>query len=71
MDNLSELLLSFGKLLTSKWKFVVIFIIFYHVEMWKHKENKLVDGETLSTYFRIVFMRYLGLWRRLHTTDPK
>ena len=50
----------FGKLLTSSQKFGAVLIAVHHVKMWKHKENELVDGKMLTTYFETGIMRYLG-----------
>ena len=61
MYNLSVMLRLSGKLLTSKRKFSVVLIAVYHIKMWKHKENKSVDGNMLTTYFEKEIMRYLGL----------
>tara|TARA_B100001142_G_scaffold160527_1_gene160783 strand:+ start:538 stop:705 length:168 start_codon:yes stop_codon:yes gene_type:complete len=49
-----------GKLLTSKRKVSVVLIAVHHIKMWKHKENKLVDGNMLTTYFEKEIMLYLG-----------
>ena len=61
MYNLSVMLRLSGKLLTSNWKFGAVLIAVHHVKMWKHKENKSVDGNILTTYFEREIMRYLGL----------
>ena len=50
----------FGKLLTLNQKFGAVLIVVHHVKMWKHKENELVDGNMLTTYFDKGIMRYLG-----------
>ena len=60
MYNLSVMLRLSGKLLTSKRKFSVVLIAVHHIKMWKHKENKSVDGNMLTTYFEKEIMRYLG-----------
>ena len=60
MYNLSMMLRFFGKLLTSNQKFGAVLIAVHHVKMWKHKENELVDGNMLTTYFERGITRYLG-----------
>ncbi len=58
--NLSVMLRFSGKLLTSKRKVSVVLIAVHRIKMWKHKENKLVDGNMLTTYFEKESMLYLG-----------
>ena len=58
--NLSVMLRFSGKLLTSKRKVSVVLIAVHHIKMWKHKENKMVDGNMLTTYFEKEIMLYLG-----------
>ena len=58
--NLSVMLRFSGKLLTSKRKVSVVLIAVHRIKMWKHKENKLVDGNMLTTYLEKEIMLYLG-----------